>query len=764
MKEQTAPELYSEEELEAIESHIETYFGEYDSVFHELVSPDIHVDICLIEPSPERNYYTLVTMGMGAHPMNVPAELAQYKLERAEMVITLPADWQVAAQEEIWYWPLRLLKSLARLPIHNHTWLGWGHTVDNGEPYGENTQLCAALLLSPQVGGEGASVCQLPNGEEVNFYQVIPLYRREMELKCRHNAETLLEYLGEVSHVVDICRPDAAAGVAMEKAEAEDTEDAEAEIPVIPAGEKKASLLSEADIAQLESFSDETSGYFGKLIDYLEDFMEQGVAEERFTLAEARADLQIALWYAYGCNNMDSYEYYYAVTQWMPYSEANACGCGKWYYRYVYALIYCGRLKEALAYGERGVKEDPDYPWGWLLVGKLRSHFGDKEGALEAVAQGLALEPEDYEFMVLEQEIKAGKTLEEMMYHYIDPACDLELQNQSLLSEGKEEKLQSVAGIVCEEQGLAAVKELFQPGDWQKDAPYCSFHTAAGEQVIEVVFHMNEAALSKMDLAWLSLQQERFFSRDYLMRQIRGEACLLDKVSIYRDKTIAFYYPSPDGNAIYRLHLDERGEVILPPAREGDGAQKKPRAKEKNRNGMATVITLYHPEPIGLCYAQCWRDDANMVVHTGKVGEAGRTEKTPYQSLAEYEAYLKQFYEEYQSRGYAPWEEAMMTWLAVELPLPQETSSREAWQAQVERRLGEGLNWTGVGMVESLERGEESLIVHCLTVDETIGVAVARQILEGADGEIEIDSSRLKIAAMPFHKEAYTLVYDALDR
>ena len=37
----------------------------------------------------------LVTMGMGARPMNVPEELAEYKLERAELAIALPPDWKL---------------------------------------------------------------------------------------------------------------------------------------------------------------------------------------------------------------------------------------------------------------------------------------------------------------------------------------------------------------------------------------------------------------------------------------------------------------------------------------------------------------------------------------------------------------------------------------------------------------------------------------------------------------------------------------------
>ena len=50
----------------------------------------------------------------------MPKELAEYKLERAELAIALPADWkldQESMKDEKWYWPIRLLKSLARLPI-----------------------------------------------------------------------------------------------------------------------------------------------------------------------------------------------------------------------------------------------------------------------------------------------------------------------------------------------------------------------------------------------------------------------------------------------------------------------------------------------------------------------------------------------------------------------------------------------------------------------------------------------------------------------
>ncbi len=211
-QETSAPEVYSEEEMEVIEGHIQQYFGNFETVFHELSSPDIHVDICVVPPSEEHDYYTLVTMGMGAHRMNVPEELAEYKLERAELAIALPKDWKLKQEDmkdDRWYWPIRLLKSLARLPIASDTWLGWGHTMDNQEPFAPDTELCAAILTGPQGTEDGSEFCTLPGGEEINFYQVIPLYRDELEYKLAHDADALLDKMEGISFVVKSDRQDA---------------------------------------------------------------------------------------------------------------------------------------------------------------------------------------------------------------------------------------------------------------------------------------------------------------------------------------------------------------------------------------------------------------------------------------------------------------------------------------------------------------------------------------------------------------------------
>lgn len=201
------PELYEEEELACVESHMEKYFGKYDNVFHEIISPDIHVDIAIIEPTAERDYYILVTMGMGAHRMNTPPELAEYKIDRAELVVCLPADWNLKDfEDENCYWPLRWLKILARLPGEHDTWLGWGHTVPAGEPFADNTKFSCMLLISPEDFAEGCDMCEMPDGSVVNYYQMIPLYEEEMNYKLAHDAEELLDIMDDDILVVDVKR------------------------------------------------------------------------------------------------------------------------------------------------------------------------------------------------------------------------------------------------------------------------------------------------------------------------------------------------------------------------------------------------------------------------------------------------------------------------------------------------------------------------------------------------------------------------------
>ncbi|MBK9266166.1 MAG: suppressor of fused domain protein [Polyangiaceae bacterium] len=200
---------------EEIEQHFARVFGEPQSVFHEIVSDIVHIDVHIIPPRPVRDHWTLFTTGMSDLPMNVPKHIeGAEQFAFAELMLMLPASWEVGSDVERWYWPLRWLKQLARLPHEYNTWLGALHTIPNGDPpkpFSPETNLCCWLLLPPVGVDEADQTITLKDGRVVNIYCLLALHREEVSLKLNKGGEALIEALDAagVSEVLQIDRPPA---------------------------------------------------------------------------------------------------------------------------------------------------------------------------------------------------------------------------------------------------------------------------------------------------------------------------------------------------------------------------------------------------------------------------------------------------------------------------------------------------------------------------------------------------------------------------
>ena len=205
------PTVYSEEERRAVLSHVECYFGHVANVYAERVSPDIRLDIYVVEPTPERNFYTLVTCGAGAARMTPPEGASARQYGRMELVMCLPPEWRLDSEEERWYWPVRCLKTLGRLPGECGLWLGAGFTFGHEEPMAEGVPFSGAVLLDAQEEDERSCSCRLSGGDQVNFYEVVPLFPQELALKVRRGLDAMLDAMRDVSRVVDPGRRSAVA-------------------------------------------------------------------------------------------------------------------------------------------------------------------------------------------------------------------------------------------------------------------------------------------------------------------------------------------------------------------------------------------------------------------------------------------------------------------------------------------------------------------------------------------------------------------------
>ncbi len=173
---------------ERLASHLERALGPSGFVWHEIISDRIHLDVHMTPPTDARPFYVLVTSGMSARPMNVPNEMPGCENWRfAELCLLLPPRWpitQEAFADEANYWPIRLLKELARFPHDFNTWLGNGHSIPNGNPptpYAPGIPFTGAVLIPPLP--LGPQFFTVPGDPAIHIFQVLPVTGREMQLK-----------------------------------------------------------------------------------------------------------------------------------------------------------------------------------------------------------------------------------------------------------------------------------------------------------------------------------------------------------------------------------------------------------------------------------------------------------------------------------------------------------------------------------------------------------------------------------------------------
>jgi hypothetical protein len=208
-----APDTVDDGGAEAVQRHIEQHFGPVAFVWHEFASELVRLDVHVVAPTERRPCYTLVTVGMSDRAMTVPA--GDDSLPYAELMLCLPADWPMtteAFRDENAYWPIRLLKIVARLPHEYGTWVAEWHSVPNGDPaqpYASDTPFVGALLAPMIRTGPEARTITTAAGRRISLLALVPLHAAEMQLKLTAGTDALLDSFDHiaVSELFDPARP-----------------------------------------------------------------------------------------------------------------------------------------------------------------------------------------------------------------------------------------------------------------------------------------------------------------------------------------------------------------------------------------------------------------------------------------------------------------------------------------------------------------------------------------------------------------------------
>ena len=190
--------------FDAIAAHIEKYLDAPVAVWDE-----DGLSVFVVAPTDERPFLTLVTAGLSDAPMDAPKD--EWKL--AELCFLLPAEWPLErdAWDESCEWTLLWLKYLAQMPGNSVEWLGYGHTVPNGEPpqpLDETTQAVSVMLIPPVSLPERFARLRVgeTDADIINFWALVPLLPDELRLKLQAGTPTLLEKM-EKAKLSDILEP-----------------------------------------------------------------------------------------------------------------------------------------------------------------------------------------------------------------------------------------------------------------------------------------------------------------------------------------------------------------------------------------------------------------------------------------------------------------------------------------------------------------------------------------------------------------------------
>jgi hypothetical protein len=159
----------------------------------EIVPSEPAIVVHVVAPGDGRNHITLFTTGMCARGMRVPRGQEDYQF--AELFIELPADWkywQINNPDD--GWPVHWLRSTAKYPHKNSTWLGGPATIiANGDPperLSPNCPYTSMLLLAEKH-------FTASDGRFIRLYRMMPLYTEERNLEMREGIGALLRAMDD---------------------------------------------------------------------------------------------------------------------------------------------------------------------------------------------------------------------------------------------------------------------------------------------------------------------------------------------------------------------------------------------------------------------------------------------------------------------------------------------------------------------------------------------------------------------------------------
>lgn len=340
--------------------------------------------------------------------------------------------------------------------------------------------------------------------------------------------------------------------------------------------------------------------------EYLEDILrglEEIQKENNYSDEEMDKDLEVALWRAYVYNNMDTYEYYELAERTLAKVKDEGIKNGIWCYRYSCALVYLRRFDEALEYSRLGTKVEPNYPWGWLQLGRLCYKYNLLDEAFNAIDKGLELVPNDYEFLTLKDDIENDRGYAYTNSHYIDEEVDKNLKER-LINIDDDELYQSFVNKNDLEKELEILNKQ------NKNQEIIDLITSLPKDKLDYnilgklarAYNNNNQCEKGLEVL-LSLKDEgendslwnfRVGYAYYYSEKVRENPEYLEKAKNYFEKCLELNPNEPDGDTLLMLVYSDLGNKKLDEEKNDEALEyfKKARDLAKNNNDILSCESI----------------------------------------------------------------------------------------------------------------------------------------------------------------------------
>lgn len=190
-----------------------TAFSDQDGWANKSKEPGPPIDVMVVPPEGERRFAYVCSFGSamlkGGDPLSPGGKT------RMEFALAVQQKGDAAADLASLNMAANTVRQFAKLVHIQSVRVGTGETVQfsqDPKPVLENSRQVAFAFMRPRLPAEGFARMRLEDGEGVDFWSPVPIYREELDAAAAHGIDRLAKALEKagVTEMIHLDRPTAA--------------------------------------------------------------------------------------------------------------------------------------------------------------------------------------------------------------------------------------------------------------------------------------------------------------------------------------------------------------------------------------------------------------------------------------------------------------------------------------------------------------------------------------------------------------------------